>query len=49
MAAVLRAEVAGESNDVTQSTGALGYGMHEHLLVGVYHPYGFGTPEAVAP
>ena len=31
------------------STGELGYGMHENLLVGVYHPYGFGTPEAVAP
>ena len=31
------------------STGEIGYGMHENALAGVYHPYGFETPEAVAP
>ena len=31
------------------STGEIGYGMHENACSGVYHPYGFDTPEAVAP
>jgi len=31
------------------STGEVGYGMHENLCLGVYHPYGFEAPEAVAP
>ncbi|MCH2170685.1 hypothetical protein MK489_07860 [Myxococcota bacterium] len=26
-----------------------GYGMHEHLVVGVYPPVGFDTMDAVAP
>jgi hypothetical protein len=31
------------------STGEVGYGMHENLCIGVYKPYGFETPESVAP
>lgn len=31
------------------STGEVGYGMHENACAGVYHPYGFDTPESVAP
>ncbi|MEE9280344.1 MAG: hypothetical protein V3V67_09240 [Myxococcota bacterium] len=31
------------------STGEIGYGMHENICAGVYHPYGFDTPQAVAP
>ncbi len=31
------------------STGEVGYGMHENLIIGVYHPDGFHTPDAVAP
>jgi hypothetical protein len=31
------------------STGESGYGMHENACSGVYHPYGFETPDAVAP
>jgi hypothetical protein len=31
------------------STGEVGYGMHENMLVGVYRPTGFLTPDAVAP
>jgi hypothetical protein len=31
------------------STGEVGYGMHENLCIGVYKPYGFDTPESVAP
>jgi len=31
------------------ATGEVGYGMHENLLVGIYHPGGFATPDAVAP
>lgn len=31
------------------STGEVGYGMHENLCIGVYRPYGFDTPDAVAP
>jgi hypothetical protein len=31
------------------STGEVGFGMHENLCLGVYRPYGFLTPEAVAP
>jgi hypothetical protein len=31
------------------STGEVGYGMHENMLVGVYRPTGFETPETVAP
>ena len=31
------------------STGEVGYGMHENMLVGIYRPTGFDTPEAVAP
>ncbi len=30
------------------STGEVGYGMHENLCIGVYKPYGFDTPGAVA-
>jgi len=31
------------------STGEVGYGMHENMLVGIYHPTGFETPETMAP
>lgn len=31
------------------STGEVGYGMHENVVFGVYHPYGFESMEAVAP
>ncbi|MAG34466.1 MAG: hypothetical protein CL908_26645 [Deltaproteobacteria bacterium] len=31
------------------STGEVGYGMHENVAFGVYHPYGFETMDAVAP
>ncbi|MEE8581934.1 MAG: hypothetical protein V3T33_10135 [Myxococcota bacterium] len=31
------------------STGEVGYGMHENLCIGVYRPYGFDSPESVAP
>jgi len=31
------------------STGEIGYGMHENVVAGIYHPYGFETPDAVAP
>ena len=31
------------------STGEVGYGMHENMLVGIYRPTGFDTPETVAP
>lgn len=31
------------------STGEVGYGMHENICLGVYKPYGFETPDAVAP
>jgi hypothetical protein len=31
------------------STGEVGYGMHENLCIGIYKPYGFDTPESVAP
>ena len=27
------------------STGEVGYGMHENMLIGVYRPTGFETPE----
>ena len=30
-------------------TGEVGYGMHENMLIGVYRPTGFHTPETVAP
>lgn len=30
------------------STGEVGYGMHENLIVGVYRPYGFDEPGSVA-
>ena len=30
-------------------TGEVGYGMHENMLIGVYRPTGFETPETVAP
>ncbi len=30
-------------------TGQVGYGMHENMLMGVYHPTGFSTADAVAP
>ena len=30
-------------------TGEVGYGMHENMLVGIYRPSGFLTPDAVAP
>ncbi len=33
-----------ETND-----GRIGYGMHEHLSVGLYLPHGFDHPDAVAP
>lgn len=29
--------------------GQVGYGMHENMLIGVYEPTGFLTPDAVAP
>lgn len=31
------------------STGEVGYGMHENAVSGVYEPYGFMTPDTVAP
>ncbi len=31
------------------ATGEVGYGMHENMLMGVYKPTGFLTPETVAP
>ena len=31
------------------STGEVGYGMHENVCAGVYHPYGFHSFDAVAP
>jgi hypothetical protein len=31
------------------STGEIGYGMHENLIIGVHEPSGFDTPESVAP
>jgi len=31
------------------STGEVGYGMHENLLVGIYKPYGFDAPDRMAP
>src|SRR5262249_30249458 len=30
------------------STGEVGYGMHENACAGIYRPYGFDTPDAVA-
>ena len=30
------------------STGEVGYGMHENLVTGVYHPHGFDEPGSVA-
>jgi len=30
-------------------TGEVGYGMHENMLIGVYKPTGFDTPETMAP
>jgi hypothetical protein len=30
-------------------TGDVGYGMHENMLVGVHHPTGFHSADAVAP
>jgi hypothetical protein len=29
--------------------GERGYGMYEHIINGIYRPYGFDTPAAVAP
>ena len=29
--------------------GQVGYGMHENMLIGIYHPTGFHTPETQAP
>ncbi len=31
------------------ATGEVGYGMHENMLIGIYRPTGFLTPDAVAP
>jgi hypothetical protein len=31
------------------STGEVGYGMHENMLMGIYRPSGFDTATAVAP
>jgi hypothetical protein len=31
------------------STGEVGYGMHENMLMGIYRPTGFDTADAVAP
>jgi hypothetical protein len=31
------------------STGEVGYGMHENMLMGIYRPSGFLTADAVAP
>jgi len=31
------------------SSGEVGYGMLENLCMGIYHPYGFDTGDAVAP
>ena len=33
----------------SSTTGEVGYGMHENMLVGIYRPSGFDTPETVAP
>ena len=32
-----------------RATGEVGYGMHENMLMGIYRPTGFLTPDAVAP
>jgi hypothetical protein len=31
------------------STGEVGYGMHENMLMGIYRPSGFDTADSVAP
>ncbi|MCU1391067.1 MAG: hypothetical protein JWL72_4405, partial [Ilumatobacteraceae bacterium] len=31
------------------STGEVGYGMHENMLMGIYRPTGFDTPQTMAP
>jgi len=31
------------------STGQVGYGMHENMLIGIHRPSGFLTPDALAP
>jgi len=31
------------------STGEIGYGMHENILMGIYRPTGFDTPQTNAP
>jgi len=31
------------------STGEIGYGMHEHMCMGTYKPYGFMSADSVAP
>ena len=31
------------------STGEIGWGMHENMCLGIYRPYGFDAPDAVAP
>ena len=31
------------------STGEVGYGMHENMLIGIYRPTGFETPTTMAP
>jgi hypothetical protein len=31
------------------STGEVGYGLLENLVVGSYHPFGFDEPGAMAP
>ena len=31
------------------SSGKVGYGMHENILMGIYRPTGFDTPQTNAP
>jgi hypothetical protein len=48
----VRRQIAGLNETLCRfelSTGEVGYGMHENLCLGVYKPYGFQTPDAVAP
>lgn len=30
-------------------TGEVGYGLHENLIIGTYHPHGFDAPDKMAP
>ena len=47
-----RAEIAGLNETLSRfetDAGEVGYGMHENLVIGTFHPDGFDGPDAVAP